>query len=378
MKKMFDKLTSDNSFRFINPSLIQRSRRVKEPQFDVKCLSSRDTKKVLQELDCLLRENEEYEDFVRSTRYRELRVIVANTVWAMNDSFVSNVHDTNSADSSLTGISRWKLRFRRSLGSPVDSKMIVMENSKAPSGILRERAPETLPIHGRPDLSVRFSSAASMVIFPVNNTPRSTSETTLAKEGGIMGSLSKTAEAFSTFISEEKSNDQGLVEEELLSSYDIASSPSNVDVGSVKGENIVYSQKGNTDTLNTETSASFKAPVDRNSDTRQNITHHETQLFTADVGDMKFSKCSKTVEKQNTSKRRLFKCLERTCCLQVVIKRKFANFFDKDESVSSLSAEVDTQDYTHGISSDNYEKLSRARDSLSVIQIPKCTIKSDV
>lgn len=378
MKQMFDKLTSDNSFRFINHPLIQRSKRVREPQFDVKCLSRRDTKKVLQELDCLLGENEEYEDFVGSTRYRELRVIVANTVWAMNTSFVSNVHGTDSMESSLMRhvISRWKIRFKRSLGSPVDPKMTFFENTKALSGILREHTSDTPPAHSRPELNVHFSSAASMVIFPANSTSSSTSGSTIANESGIIVSPNKAAAPFLTFHSEEKSKGQEHVEEKFLSSSDIVSSLSNVDVG-YEIKNTANFQSGNTETLSIETSASPNAPMDRNSDTRKKTPYHKAQQFIAALGDIEFSKSSQS-EKQNTTRSIISRCVQSSCCLPVVMRQKLTNFNDDRESVTSASVDsrdMKSQNYPLRVGSENSSystgKLMKAKDSFIVISIPK-------
>lgn len=370
VKKMYDKLTSNNSFRFINPPLVQRSRRVREPQFDVKCLSRKKSNRVVQELDCLLGENENYEDFVRSTRYRELRVIVANTAWAMNNSFRSNVTRTNSSKDSLIrhAISRWKLRLSKSLGSPVDPEMTAAENTKTLSSILRGytyKASDAPPIRNRPDLNVHFSSAASMVIFPINNTP-STSSSTVGQEQGIMGSLNKATAAFSTFITQESTCQAHVKKHDVLLPCDV-SCPSSVDITYNVTEKVVPSQKINAEMLSTESSGSLDVHMDRNSDSQQNIPNEKPQQLITVTEDMKSSKSS---EKRNTSRNEMPKCGKGSCCFQVV-KRKLTSFVDEINSLNRESPPVSSMD--DGASDEYFvypcgepAKVS-ARDSLSVI-----------
>ncbi|KAL8592808.1 hypothetical protein ACOMHN_045962 [Nucella lapillus] len=180
--EIFNKLSSDTSFRFINSNqrflarpeswLAQHA----SPRFDMCKLARKDRKGVVKELSNLLGEDECYKDFIQSERYKELRLSVANKIWATESQTRLNVGSKNNAtkDTILNkAVSNLKIR----IGVPgseshMGESHLCMDESFVPSSILKEGGNQGEDGSASGGHMVRFSSASSLVIFPTSSASR--------------------------------------------------------------------------------------------------------------------------------------------------------------------------------------------------------------
>lgn len=363
VRDIFNKLTADDSFRFINPPLLNRTRRVKDPQFDLQCLSTKDREHVLRELDCLLEDKEEYEDFVRSPRYRELRVLVANKAWATDSSYVDAFgHEPDSTAATINAITRWKLRLSKSLGSSVDvqTNLVEAEDGLALQSILKDpenAEPETLDDDGGRSIghNVRFSSAASMIIFPVINSSSSS----------VCGVSNQDASVFNTLSNAWSS---------LTGSSNVVASPSGVDISCEISSPEPADSPSFSSSAVPNSSSPLSAPVPPLTPVKGNS---DTVLYTAYDDTLRFAardlRSQKRNEKRDISKNALSLCDEGSCCLHIC-RRTFAHSKD-DKRCARIGSEnednIRHDDLAEQLLSLKNRHLLRTTDSLMLLTSPK-------